>query len=284
LIPAAFEYVRAHSVEEAVHLLSEADSRAIAGGQSLLTQLKLRQLRVDRIVDVGFIPGLRQIEESTEGVRVGALVTMRQLLTDEVAVRHLPLLTLAAGCVGDVQVRNRATIGGGIVYADPAGDISCASIAAGGVARIVTPGGEMSVPVEEMFTGPFATKLPASGLLTHIDFPSHQGGAVAYEIVARRPADPTVAGIALLRTGTRADSISCRAAAAGLADRPTFLHQTSRAVSESLNRSDSDLAEAFSILTEEIRPDSNVAASARYRSTVGRTMLARAVTKVKGES
>jgi len=130
MIPAQFDYVRPGSVEDAVRALADGgeDAKVIAGGQSLLPLLKLRVATVERLVDIGRLGELRGMRDWQGGLSIGALTTYREVLDSDLSKRF-PILHEAIIDVGDVQVRNRGTIGGSIAHADPASDFPAVAIA-----------------------------------------------------------------------------------------------------------------------------------------------------------
>ena len=130
MIPAAFEYSRATSVDDALNQLSQAagSAKLIAGGQSLLPLLKLRVASTERLIDIGRLSELRGIREWNGGIAIGALTTYRDVLESPLT-KKFPILHDAIIDVGDVQVRNRGTIAGSIAHADPASDFPAVAIA-----------------------------------------------------------------------------------------------------------------------------------------------------------
>ncbi len=124
MIPAAFDYVRASSLMEALHLLRDDPdgTRLLAGGHTLLPALKLRLSTPDRLLDIGGVTELKGIEIGDNSIRIGALTTHAELLGSEALNGELPIFRQAAALIADPQVRNRGTIGGSLANADPAAD------------------------------------------------------------------------------------------------------------------------------------------------------------------
>ena len=178
MIPAAFAYDRATSIDEALDLLVThgADAKIIAGGQSLLPLMKLRLARPERLIDIGRIDSLRGVRELPDGrLAIGSLTTYAQLLGDS-RVTGLALMADALPRIGDVQVRNRGTIGGAIAHADPAADVPALLLAldAEVVARSSSRG-ERVIPITAFFEGAFTTALQPDELLTEIRLPAPSG-------------------------------------------------------------------------------------------------------------
>ena len=135
--PAEFAYHRPTSLDEAISLLGE-DARPIAGGHSLLPLMKLRLATPAALVDIGHVPGLDGISQENGGVVIGALATHAQVAGSKVMIGISPVIPETAGQIGDVQVRNRGTIGGSVAHADPSADYPTVLKALG--ATITRPG------------------------------------------------------------------------------------------------------------------------------------------------
>src|SRR5215211_1141551 len=183
MIPAAFDYVRAGSVGEALELLAGGDSNLLAGGHSLLPLMKLRLARPERLIDIGRLDDLRGLRDLPRGgLAIGALTTYAELLADE-RVRPYAVMADAVPRIGDVQVRNRGTIGGSIAHADPASDMPAVLLALDAeVVALSEARGERVIPIDEFFEGPFATALAEDELLTAIRIPAPSAAlASAYQ-------------------------------------------------------------------------------------------------------
>ena len=140
MIPAAFDYARADSVEEAIALLVEHgdEAKLVAGGHSLVPLMKLRLATPSVLIDLGRIPGLSYIEERGDEIAIGALARHHDLETSALLKEQVPLLAFTAHQVGDPQVRHRGTLGGTLAHGDPASDLPAAILALGGT--LVAPG------------------------------------------------------------------------------------------------------------------------------------------------
>src|ERR1700741_3385274 len=124
MIPAAFDYVRASSVNEALDLLARHgdDAKILAGGHSLIPAMKLRLSQPKIVIDISRIDDLRSISQQNGKIAIGALTTHYEIESSGLLKRACPLLPEVAGKIGDVQVRNKGTVGGGCVHADPPGE------------------------------------------------------------------------------------------------------------------------------------------------------------------
>jgi aerobic carbon-monoxide dehydrogenase medium subunit len=197
MIPAAFEYTRATSVEEALGILaSDQGAKLIAGGQSLLPLMKLRLAQPARLVDIGRLAELRGITRLADGrLSVGALTTYAELLDSP--VMHYGVMKDVLPRIADVQVRNRGTIGGAVAHADPAADLPAALLALDAEAVVQSPTGSRTVKVDGFFRGPFATALGHDELLAAVILPAPRDDAgSAYASIEQRASGYPIAGVA----------------------------------------------------------------------------------------
>ncbi len=172
MIPASFEYMAPTSVKEALSLLRQhADAKVMAGGQSLLSMMKLRAATPPMIVDLGRIRDLAYIREDKDHVLIGAMTTHVEIERSAVIRKRLPVLAEAAEQIGDLQVRNRGTIGGSLAHADPAADYPAVFLALEGSVVAQGAGKPRTIPAEEFFTGLFATALKPDEILTEVQIP-----------------------------------------------------------------------------------------------------------------
>jgi carbon-monoxide dehydrogenase medium subunit len=173
MIPSAFQYTRASSLDEALRTLASAkDAKVIAGGQSLVPLMKLRLARPDRLVDIGGLKELKGIRKLADGrLAIGALTTYREILDHKEAM-HYGVLRDCLPIIGDVQVRNRGTIGGSLAHADPASDLPAALLALDAEIVARSASGERRIKVTELFAGPFESTLRSDELLVEVVLPA----------------------------------------------------------------------------------------------------------------
>ena len=199
MIPAAFDYVRARTLDDALARLeaSAGSAKAIAGGQSLLPLMKLRLARPETLVDIGRLAELRGVRKLADGrVAVGALTTYDEMMADE-TLGHYGLLKDALPNIGDVQVRNRGTIGGSIAHADPASDMPAILLALDAEIVARSARGERSIPATSFFEGAFATALAPDELITEIRLPGGRDDAgSAYRAIEQPASGYSIAGVA----------------------------------------------------------------------------------------
>ena len=182
MLPARFDYVAPTSLDEVLALLAEHgdDAKVLAGGQSLIPLMKLRLARPALLVDVQHVPGLDGIEEEATHLRVGAMVRTGVLAEHELIRERYPTMAEAAPQISDPIIRNRGTIGGSLVHADPAGDWGSVMLAMGAELVARSTSGERTIPIGSLFQGTFTTALEPSELLVRIDVPrpgAKHGGA-----------------------------------------------------------------------------------------------------------
>jgi carbon-monoxide dehydrogenase medium subunit len=201
VIPAAFEYRRAGTIDEALTLLADGgeDAKLLAGGHSLLPLMKLRLAAPSMLIDIGRLRDLSYVREDGDRIAVGALTRHRDLEIDETLKAHAPLLAHVAGQVGDPQVRHRGTIGGSIAHGDPASDLPAACLALGASFKAVGPGGERSIDAADFFQGFLETALSPDEILTEITFPKATGAGWSFQKFNRRAQDWAIVGVAAVR-------------------------------------------------------------------------------------
>ena len=184
MFPANFGYVAAGSVEEAIELLTQhgEDAKLLAGGHSLIPAMKLRLATPRYLIDLGQISGLSGVRVDGETLAIGALTVHADVASSELVRQHLPGLAEAALVIGDVQVRNRGTIGGSVAHADPAADFPVILMALNASFVLVSPSGSRTVTADHFFVDFFTTALTPNEVLTEIRVPLPPAGAgTAYE-------------------------------------------------------------------------------------------------------
>jgi carbon-monoxide dehydrogenase medium subunit len=280
MIPAAFDYVRAGSLDEALELLAGGgDSMLLAGGHSLLPLMKLRLARPERLIDIGRLEALRGVRDAPGGgLAIGALTTYAELIEDPRVSRYAVMADTLPR-IGDVQVRNRGTIGGSVAHADPAADLAAvllaldAQIAARSAAR-----GERVLAIGELYEGPFTTALADDELLTEIRLPGASGKVgSAYQALDQQASGYPIAGVAV------AVGALVRVAVTGVGDHPYRAAGVEAALAGSgandgiAGAADIDAAAAVASITDGIDVASDIHADAEYRAAMAREMAKRAI-------
>jgi carbon-monoxide dehydrogenase medium subunit len=211
MIPAQFDYEAPRTLSEALHLLaSNPEAKILAGGHSLLPAMKLRLAAPALLVDLGRIAGLSYIRDAGNSIAIGAMTTHADLASSALVLKELPLLAETAEQIGDVQVRNRGTIGGSLAHADPAADYPAAILALDGDLVATGAHGERSIAARDFFTGMFSTSLEAHEILTEIRIAKSQGAGSAYRKFRHPASGFAVVGVAAVvqKHGAAIDSVA----------------------------------------------------------------------------
>jgi carbon-monoxide dehydrogenase medium subunit len=200
MIPTSFDYIPAKSLDEAISLLGKHkdDAKLLAGGHSLIPAMKLRLAQPQVLIDISRIKELSYIREEGGQVRIGAMTTHYQIESSDLLRRVCPLLPEAAQHLGDVQVRNKGTIGGSLAHADPAADWPASILALDAELVIAGPSGERVVKADKFFVELFTTALQPGEILREIGFAIPQGRVGQSYLKFRHPASGfAVVGVAV---------------------------------------------------------------------------------------
>jgi aerobic carbon-monoxide dehydrogenase medium subunit len=213
MIPAAFEYFAPASVKEAIGLLQQHgdDAKVLAGGHSLLPIMKFRLAQPKVVVDIGRIPGLDGITVSGNTITIGALATHDAVEHSAVLKEKCPLLAETASVIGDMQVRNRGTIGGSLAHADPAADYPGAILALDAEIVAIGPRGTRTIPARDFFVEMLTTALQPTEIITEVRVPVvGRGTGSAYMKHAHPASGYAVVGAAVVVTvsGGKAQKIA----------------------------------------------------------------------------
>ncbi len=287
-IPAAFDYARASSVEEAISLLEQhgEDARLIAGGHSLLPMMKLRLAAPSMLIDINDLTDLQRISIDGDVLRIGAMVRHAELLDSAVAGEQFRILHDAERVIADPIVRNRGTVGGSLCHADPAEDLS--AVLAALKAELIVRGsdGERSIPVRELQDGPFETVLGPAEIAIEIRIPIRAGAGSAYTKVHRCTGDYAVAaaGAIVWLDGNTISDVGIALAAVGAP------HSVGTATEEAIRgrTADDDTIElAGRTASEECSPHTDQRGPADYkRALIGeltKRALRTAIARCRGE-
>jgi CO/xanthine dehydrogenase FAD-binding subunit len=277
--PASFEYVRAESVEHAVHALARAggDGKILAGGQSLMPMMNFRLVKPSVLVDINRIPDLDRIEKRGNRIALGALVRHRMTAEDGIIAEHVPVLHHAMKHVAHLTVRNRGTFCGSVCHADPAAEMPMMSLLLNGLIHIQSSQGERKVPAREFFVGSLMTVLEPDELVTGIEIDVlPRGTGWAFEEFARRHGDYALAAVAV--TMMRRDGLSSdvRVALMGVGDMPMRLSGVEEML-EGREISPPLIREAVEMIRAQIEPNTDLNASADYRRHLAGALARRAL-------
>jgi aerobic carbon-monoxide dehydrogenase medium subunit len=277
MIPAAFDYARPSTLDEAVQILAgDEDAKALAGGQSLIPLLRLRLAAPTVLVDLGRLTDLRGVREDGDDLVIGALTTHATVLADPLVARHAPLLAQATATVADRQVRHRGTVGGSLAHADPAGDLPAVSLALDATFSLVGPSGARDVPASEFFVDYLTTAIQPGEVLTGIRVPKREGWSSHYEKFNRTAQGWALVGVAAMVRRDNGAIAESRVALTNMGATPLRASAVESALAGASAGADA-VASAASHAAEGAAPTADLSASAEYRNHLARVLTERAL-------
>lgn len=280
MIPAAFEYTRPASLDEALKLLAAdgGGSKLIAGGQSLLPLLKLRLANPERLIDIGRLPELKGVRKLPDGrLAVGAMTTYTELM--ESPAQHYGLLQDAVPHIADVQVRNRGTVGGSIAHADPVSDLPACLLALDAEIVARSPAGERTIDAIAFFRGAFETALKPDEVLTEVRLPAPREDAGSAYVSMMQPASGyAIVGVAavVVRGGPGGPIVFSTVAITGVGDVAYRATDVEQALTDS-DGSAAAIEAAASHATDGITVNGDIHADAAYRTAMAAVYTRRAI-------
>src|SRR5215217_174817 len=284
MVPAQFDYKVPATLDEAVTLLaSDLDgAKVLAGGHSLIPAMKLRLAQPQLLVDIARIKSLAYIREESDQILIGATTTHYQLESSDLLKRSCPLLSDCAGSIGDVQVRNKGTIGGSLAHSDPAGDWPAAVLALAGDLVLVGPNGERTVKAESFFVDLLTTDLQPGEILREVRI-KKPGGRFghAYQKVPHPASGFAVVGIAVNLVLN--DDGSCKSAGIGVTGVGVKAYRATavEAALAGMSLDDNTIVTAVAHVCEGIDPNSDLYASSEYRCHLAQVHARRAIQAAK---
>ena len=280
MIPAAFTYESPRTLDEALGLLeSNPEAKLLAGGHSLLPAMKLRLATPPALIDLGRIADLNYIRESGEQVAIGAMTPHAAVASSDVLRKVSPLLAEAAASIGDVQVRNRGTIGGSLAQAHPSADYPAAILALDAEVVARSRSGERVIPAREFSTGMFTTALGPNEIITEVRVPNTAGAGVAYKKFAHPASGYAVVGVAAVvrKRGNSIDS-----AAIGVTGVGATPYRATAAEEALRGQPASAIAEASRLAGDVIDALGDTFASPEYRRHLAAVFTRRALQTALG--
>jgi carbon-monoxide dehydrogenase medium subunit len=279
MIPAAFDYKRASSVEEALKLLADSDGegKILAGGHSLIPTLKLRLARPETVIDISRIAELSGISEDGDTIVIGALTTHDAVASSAIVQAKAPALAAAAASIGDLQVRNCGTIGGALAHSDPAADYPASILALDAEMIIQGPDGERAVEAVDFFVDIFATAVQENELLTQVRVPAQAANTASAYIKFPNPASGyAVVGCAARVTIENGNCTDARVGFTGVAN-VAFRDSAVEAALTGSACDDSTIAAATDQAAQGQDCMSDTFASETYRAEMAKVFAKRAV-------
>jgi carbon-monoxide dehydrogenase medium subunit len=264
--PSRFAYYRPSSVAEAITTLQAHDgaARVLAGGQSLTPMLNMRLWRPEALVDINDIDDLDYVRVDGERTTLGALVRYTAVERSALLAERLPLLVEMVSHIGDRQVRNRGTVGGALVHADPTGEVLLACLTLDATVVVESASGERRIPATGLYDGAYSTVLASEEIVTAVEFdrsPTHH----AFGEICRKHHDFAIVSVAvcgdLAADGTWRD---VRVGLGGVSDTALRLAEA-EAMLTGTRLTDEDIAAAAALAPDAIDPPDDIRASAEYR-------------------
>jgi carbon-monoxide dehydrogenase medium subunit len=273
VIPAAFSYARADSVDEAVALLAEhgEDAKLLAGGHSLLPLMKLRLATPSVLVDIGRLADLSYVRDDGDHLAIGALTRHHDVERDPLVRQHAPLLGFAASQVGDPQVRHRGTLAGSLSHGDPASDLPAALLALRGTLVARSPSGERTIASDDFFVDFLETALAPDEIVTEVRVPKTNGAGFGFQKFNRRAQDWAIVGVAAVGGDTPGVAL------VNMGSTPLRAHAVEAAL-----QGGASPADAAAVADEGTDPPADLNASTEYRRHLTRVLVRRALESVNG--
>jgi carbon-monoxide dehydrogenase medium subunit len=272
MIPAAFDYHRATSIEDALASL-KSGGKLLAGGHSLVPAMKLRLADAGRLIDIGRLKELAGIRDVDGMVEIGAATTHRDVATSRLVRDRCPIVAETAALIGDPQVRNRGTIGGSIAHADPAADYPAVLLALEADIHVRSAGGSRIIKASSFFTGLFAVDLHADELIVAVRFAPVR--TAAYEKLHQRASRFAIVGVAAALDVSGGTIRSARVAVTGAGTHAQRLSAVERALDGKPATAASAGAAAALAALDNVSSD--IHASAEYRSAMVKVFTRRAI-------
>lgn len=280
MIPSAFDYKRAGSVDEALQLLSASDNvKLLAGGHSLLPAMKLNLNNPDQLVDISELDELIYVKEEEGMICIGACTTHQEIVSSSIITAKLPVMAEAGSMIGDMQVRNKGTIGGSLAHADPAADWPAVLLVCDAEILLKSAAENRTVSAAEFFTGLYATVLRQDELIVEIRIPIPASDARSAYVKFMQPASRfAIVGCAVMTSGNGTFE-DVRMAFTGVAA-SAFRDHTVESNINGKPRSRESIAEAAEKAAEGVDVLGDHFASGNYRKNMAKVYAKRALEAV----
>jgi carbon-monoxide dehydrogenase medium subunit len=229
--------------------------------------MKLRLAQPSVLVDIGRLSDLSYVRDAGDHIAIGAMTRHMDVEKSPILAQHVPLLAHAASHVGDPQVRHRGTIGGSIAHADSASDLPATTLALGATYVVQGANGTREIPASEFFKGFLESALQPDEILTEIRVPKITGAGWSFQKFNRRAQDWAIVGVAAWRNGSNSG-----VALVNMGSTPILASSVSSALA-----SGASVADAAELAAAEAEPQSDLNASAEYRTHLAKVLVRRAL-------
>lgn len=281
--PAAFEYHRPRTIDDALALLSEFgdEGKILAGGQSLIPLMNFRLAQPRHVIDINFIDGIDQVSSEKGQVKIGCLARQSRVLEDPSVRQRCPLLADALARVGYSQTRNRGTVCGSLAHADPAAELPAVLLALDGMVVAGNATRRRSIAAQELFQSYLSTALASDEMILEATFPEiGQGTGWSFTEFTRRYGDFAIVGVAALLVAAKDQIADARIALIGVGDKPWR-----RRKFEELLLGQKPSAELFADVSAKIAaaisPAADIHASESYRRSLAKVLTRRALAEAR---
>jgi len=280
MFPANFGYIAARSVDEALQLIAQHGEagKFLAGGHSLIPAMKLRLQSPQTLIDLATIPELCGVRADGKNLVIGALTVHADVASSDLVRKHVAGLADAAAVIGDMQVRNRGTIGGSVAHADPAADLPVILTALNAAFVVQSSSGKRTIAVDDFFTDFYTTAMTANEILTEILVPIPGAGSGTAYAKLPHPASGyvVVSAAALITRQTSGTCTAARIAIGGLGSGPSRAIATEM-VLQGKPLTPQIIADAAAKAAEETDPIEDSYAGADYKRHVATVYARKAI-------
>jgi carbon-monoxide dehydrogenase medium subunit/2-furoyl-CoA dehydrogenase FAD binding subunit len=279
---APFDYALAHDLDHALTFLDQygMDAKLIAGGQSLVPMMAMRLARPEWLIDINRIQALKRIELTSTQLTTGACVRQRDIEYNEPICNALPLIKKALHWVGHQQTRNRGTVGGSLVYADPSAELPLTALVLGATLHLQShQDGTRDLAASDFFLGPMFTAVADTECVTHIDWPIWSGSGIgsAFEETAIRKGDFAMASAAAqIQLDANARVLRASFGVGGMDGTPRVFPQLAQQMVGRLS-SDIDLKALAHEAVKDCEPGNDMHCSSDYRRHLARVLIERVI-------
>jgi carbon-monoxide dehydrogenase medium subunit len=286
LIPGSFAYHRPKSIQEAVGLLNQLgeESRALAGGHSLIPMMKLRLASPEHLVDLAGIADLKGIRADGGDIVIGAMTTQHALIGSDLLAAKIPLLRETSEVIADPQVRYVGTLGGNVANGDPGNDMPAVMMCLGATYHVAGKAGERRVPARDFYQGAYFTALEPGEILTGVRIPVPAAGhGYGYEKLKRKIGDYATAAAAVVLTMGGGKVASCSIGLTNVAETPLWAEEAAKILTGSALDA-ATVKKAVAAAEAITAPAADARGPAHYRTKMAGVMLARALARAKARA